>query len=111
MLPAPPLPDDDTLTARREGDEVILLVKGATSPHKLSGALLGYLREDDVRRIVARAIGAGAVNQAAKGCAIARMLAKQESPTARGRLKLWEILASWALSSASAWVLSPRTSA
>jgi stage V sporulation protein SpoVS len=72
-----PAEDDGVLTERREGEEVILLVKGATSPHSLSGALLNYIREGQLR-IIARAIGAGAVNQAAKGCAIARALAKQE---------------------------------
>lgn len=78
MTDVAPLPvDDDQLTARREGDEVILLVKGSTSPHSLSGALLKYIREGQLR-VIARAIGAGAVNQAAKGCAIARALAAQE---------------------------------
>jgi stage V sporulation protein SpoVS len=69
--------DEDRLTARREGDEVILLVKGATSPHSLSGALLNFVREGE-QTVIARAIGAGAVNQAAKGCAIARAMAKQD---------------------------------
>lgn len=71
------LSEDDQLTARREGDDVVLLVKGVTSPHKLSGALLNLIREGNCRPI-ARAIGAGAVNQATKGCAIARALAMKE---------------------------------
>jgi len=68
--------DVDDLTMRREGDEAVLLVKGVTSPHKLAGALLGAIKEPHLR-VVARAIGAGAVNQAVKGCAIAQTLSGQ----------------------------------
>ena len=74
------LPDveEDQITTRMEGDNLLLLVKGATNPHKLCGAILNLVRGKSPHQIVVRAIGAGAVNQAVKGCAIARNLARTE---------------------------------
>ena len=77
---------EDEISTRKIGHETILLVKGATSPHQLSGALLNLIREG-VGPIVARAIGAGAVNQAAKGCAIACTLGAQEGFDVTYRLR------------------------
>lgn len=74
------LHDDDSPPCARplDGGGVLLLVKGSTSPHKLAGSIINYLREGQ-SPVTARAIGAGAVNQAAKGCAIARHIGLETS--------------------------------
>jgi stage V sporulation protein S len=53
-----------------EGNEVILRVGGGTPAQSLASAISHALYDN--KRVTLRAIGAGAVNQAMKGCAIAR---------------------------------------
>lgn len=66
---------EPTSRTTNEGAQ-LLLVSGGTSPHKLAGSVIKHLRLSP--EIQVRAIGAGAVNQAAKGCAIARKLGSME---------------------------------
>lgn len=68
MATAPPSPD--TNGARAEGDSDTLRVKNTSNPQSVAAALSHAVY--DGRRVVLRAIGAGAVNQAVKACAIAR---------------------------------------
>lgn len=51
-------------------EESVLRVKGSSNPSAVASALSHALYDN--RRVVLRAIGAGAVNQAVKACAIAR---------------------------------------
>ena len=53
-----------------ETEEDILRVSGGTSAHDLAAAISHGVYDN--RRIILRAIGAGAVNQAVKGVAIAQ---------------------------------------
>lgn len=52
------------------GDETILRVKNTSNPTSVASALSHAIY--DHRNVTLRAIGAGAVNQAVKACAIAR---------------------------------------
>jgi stage V sporulation protein S len=54
----------------------VLRVSSHTSPTSLAGAIAGVLR--DVGIVEIQAIGAGAVNQAVKACAIARLYLRDE---------------------------------
>ncbi len=70
---ATPVPDTETLPADdivQRGNEVILRVGGSSPALSLASAISHAVYEN--RRVVLRAIGAGAVNQAMKACAIAR---------------------------------------
>lgn len=49
---------------------VVLKIKNNSEPQKVAGAMVAYLKEG--KRIDLQAIGAGAVNQAAKSVATAR---------------------------------------
>lgn len=53
-----------------DGEEAVLRVKPTSSPQLLAAAISHAVAEDEP--VVLRAIGAGAVNQAVKACAIAR---------------------------------------
>ena len=53
-----------------QGDESILRVKASSNPQSLASAIAHATY--DKKKVVLRAIGAGAVNQAVKACAIAR---------------------------------------
>lgn len=76
MDTAAPAADATEPFAQHENGSVVLWVKAASSPHKVSGAVLKFIAEGcDVS---ARAIGAGSVNQALKGCAIARQVCNKE---------------------------------
>ena len=48
----------------------VLRVSAKSNPNSIAGALAGYIREDGMAEL--QAIGAGALNQAVKGIAIAR---------------------------------------
>lgn len=52
------------------GDEAILRVKNTSSPQSVASAVSHAVYDN--KRVTLRAIGAGAVNQAVKACAIAR---------------------------------------
>ncbi|MEW5899452.1 MAG: stage V sporulation protein S [Bacillota bacterium] len=56
---------------------MFLKVSSRTEPKKLAGAIYHALKEND-GKVQLQAIGAGAVNQAVKGVAIARGLAAPE---------------------------------
>lgn len=62
-IPAPP-------DAPRSGEENVLRVKNSSNPQSVASAVSHAVY--DGRKVVLRAIGAGAVNQAVKACAIAR---------------------------------------
>lgn len=64
------------ISTRTLGTSRVLMVKGSTDIQKLSGAILKSAREG--KAVLARAVGAGAVNQACKGCAIARDMGLKE---------------------------------
>ena len=54
----------------RDGEDAVLRVKSSSNPQALASALSHAVY--DSKKVVLRAIGAGAVNQAIKACAIAR---------------------------------------
>lgn len=58
------------LVIHGSGDEAILRVKNTSNPQSVASALSHAVY--DSKRVTLRAIGAGAVNQAIKACAIAR---------------------------------------
>jgi stage V sporulation protein SpoVS len=68
--------DEVNFGTRTQRGATVLSVKGSSDIHKLSGAIMGCVR--DGTPVVARAIGAGAVNQAAKACAVARDMGLKE---------------------------------
>ena len=51
-------------------EEPVLRVKGSSSPQAVAAAISHSIYDN--KKVVLRAIGAGAVNQAVKACAIAR---------------------------------------
>ena len=69
--------DTDAPYTQEEDGRVVLWVKAASSPHRVSGSILKNIQEGHT--VSARAIGAGAVNQALKGCAIARQVCAKEN--------------------------------
>ena len=62
-----PIADEDVEVL---GDETIMRVKASSNAQSLASALANAVY--DSRKVTLRAIGAGAVNQAVKACAIAR---------------------------------------
>jgi stage V sporulation protein S len=71
-------PTSDTISVRDEPSGVhTILVKGSANVHEISGAILHAIRAGHPT-VQTRAVGAGAVNQAAKACAIAVTLAGKE---------------------------------
>jgi stage V sporulation protein S len=66
------LGEDDNVVpiVHRDSDEALLRVSASSPPQSLASAISHALYDN--RRVTLRAIGAGAVNQAMKGCAIAR---------------------------------------
>jgi stage V sporulation protein SpoVS len=64
------------ISTKSKGDVTIYMVKGSSDIHKLGGAILKSARDGEI--VHARAVGAGAVNQAGKGCAIARDMGLKE---------------------------------
>lgn len=62
--------DSNDFVVIEDTKETVLRVKASSSPQALAAAVAHALYED--REVTLRAIGAGAVNQAIKGCAIAR---------------------------------------
>lgn len=67
------------LNVKIQGGYKVLLVRGSSNTHALAGVLMKCARDGEP--ILARAIGAGAVNQAAKACAMARKFGSQEQMT------------------------------
>lgn len=61
---------DANLGARDDGRDTVLRVGGSSPAHSLAAAISHAVY--DGKRVVLRAIGAGAVNQAMKGAAVAR---------------------------------------
>ena len=51
-------------------DDNVLKISSKSNPNSVAGAIAGILKER--KRVELQAIGAGAVNQAIKACAIAR---------------------------------------
>lgn len=51
-------------------ETIILRISSASNPNSVAGAIVGVLQEE--KRVELQAIGAGAVNQAAKAIAVAR---------------------------------------
>lgn len=60
----------ETYEIVHEGEESVLRVKSSSNPQSLASAISHAVY--DSRKVLLRAIGAGAVNQAIKACAIAR---------------------------------------
>lgn len=61
---------EETFEVVREGEDAVLRVKNNSNPQALASALSHAIY--DSKKVILRAIGAGAVNQAIKACAIAR---------------------------------------
>lgn len=61
---------EETFEVIEDTRETVLRVRASSSPQALAAAIAHALYQD--REVTLRAIGAGAVNQAIKGCAIAR---------------------------------------
>lgn len=62
--------EDNVVPIVRDSDEALLRVSASSPPQSLASAISHALYDN--RKVTLRAIGAGAVNQAMKGCAIAR---------------------------------------
>lgn len=65
--------------AARTYDDNLIMVSGRTEAHMLAGKVCECLREGSPPTL--RAIGAGAVNQAVKACAIAARILAEEGLT------------------------------
>jgi stage V sporulation protein SpoVS len=69
---------DPSVTLRSEpGGLEVVLVKGGSNIHSVAGSILHAIR-NGAHQVETRSVGAGAVNQAAKACAVARQLAAKE---------------------------------
>lgn len=60
------------LVSKQVKGGIVLLASASSPPSRVSGAILKNLQEG--LNVSVRAIGAGSVNQAVKGCAIARQV-------------------------------------
>lgn len=65
-----PTDAEETYELIREGEENVLRVRNDSNPQSLASAISHAIYDN--RKVTLRAIGAGAVNQAIKACAIAR---------------------------------------
>ncbi len=69
-MATPELDEPAVVTTTVNGNETVLRVSGGTAAGSLASALSHALYEG--KSVTLRAVGAGAVNQAMKACAIAR---------------------------------------
>lgn len=77
MTFAPGTTDTHTVRIRGSSEVTTIMVKGGSNIHGIAGAILHAVRLGTTR-VETRSIGAGALNQAIKGCAVARLLGERE---------------------------------